>query len=175
MILQGKYLLLTYSLIIVLKNMKDYLIKTFEYNTWANKEQLQKIALLPDNTACVKLFSHLINCQHKWLARITHHPSATTLSWWEPEYPLQELANEWDNCIQPWYAYLQTRTEEELVTEVIFTGFDGGKWAATPMDIALQLNYHSIHHRAQMQTIIRQQGLEPDFLDYIGKKYRKLS
>jgi len=64
--------------------------------------------------------------------------------------------------------------EEELSTEVTFTGFDGGLYAATPKDIALQLNYHSIHHRAQMQTIIRKQGVEPDFVDYIGTKYRKL-
>jgi len=41
-------------------------------------------------------------------------------------------------------------------------------------DIALQLNYHSIHHRAQIQTIIRQQGMEPDFVDYIGTKYKRL-
>ena len=41
-------------------------------------------------------------------------------------------------------------------------------------DIALQLNYHSIHHRAQIQSIIRKQGIEPDFVDYIGTVYRKL-
>jgi uncharacterized damage-inducible protein DinB len=43
------------------------------------------------------------------------------------------------------------------------------------LDIALQLNYHSIHHRAQMQVLIRQQGMEPDFIDYIGTKYRKVT
>ncbi len=31
--------------------------------------------------------------------------------------------------------------------------------------IALQLNYHSIHHRAKIQTMIRDQSLEPDFVD----------
>lgn len=48
-----------------------------------------------------------------------------------------------------------------------FVGFDGGEWTAQLKDIALQLNYHSIHHRAQ--------GLEPDFVDYIGTVYRKLA
>jgi uncharacterized damage-inducible protein DinB len=43
------------------------------------------------------------------------------------------------------------------------------------IDIALQLNYHAIHHRAQIQVLIRQQGLEPDFIDYIGTKYHKLT
>ena len=67
------------------------------------------------------------------------------------------------------------KTDEEISQEVSFIGFDGGVYAATPKDIALQLNYHSIHHRAQIQTIIRHQGIEPDFIDYIGTKYRKLS
>jgi uncharacterized damage-inducible protein DinB len=39
----------------------------------------------------------------------------------------------------------------------------------------MQLNSYLIHHRAQIQTILRQQGIEPDFVDYIGTRYRKLS
>ena len=50
-----------------------------------------------------------------------------------------------------------------------------GSWAVKLLGISLHLNYHSIHHRAQMQVLIRQQGLEPDFIDYIGTKYHKLS
>ena len=49
-----------------------------------------------------------------------------------------------------------------------------GDGEARLIDIALQLNYHSIHHRAQMQMLIRQQGIEPDFIDYIGTKYKKV-
>jgi len=48
-------------------------------------------------------------------------------------------------------------------------------YAASHKDIALQLNYHTIHQRAQIQTMISQQGLQPDFIDYIGTDYRKLS
>ena len=41
------------------------------------------------------------------------------------------------------------------------------------------LNNKTVHyqlHPAQLteQTIIRQQGLEPDFVDYIGTKYKRL-
>ena len=82
---------------------------------------------------------------------------------------------EWAKSLALWISYITATTDEELSREVTFIGFDEGLWAATPKDIALQLNYHSIHHRAQIQTIIRQQGMEPDFVDYIGTKYRKLS
>jgi uncharacterized damage-inducible protein DinB len=53
-------------------------------------------------------------------------------------------------------------------------GFDGAVYTGALKDIALQLNYHSIHHRAQIQAMIRKQGFEPEFVDYIGTVYRKI-
>ncbi|MEP7320994.1 MAG: DinB family protein [Saprospiraceae bacterium] len=155
--------------------MKEYLIETFNYNDTANKKLLNKILQLPDKTASIKLFSHLINCQFKWMARILQDPNAPQMSWWDPIYSEEHLESEWSKSLNTWLAYLKSEGDEKLNAEVSFIGFDQVKWAVSPRDIALQLNYHSIHHRAQIQTIIRQQGLEPDFLDYIGTKYRRLS
>jgi uncharacterized damage-inducible protein DinB len=155
-------------------DLKDYLVDTFNYNSITNKNLLGKIRELPDKSESIKLFSHLVNSQYKWMARILKDPAAPQMSWWEPVYELDQLETEWDKSLALWTDYIRSKTEEKLCTEVEFTGFDGGKWAATPKDIALQLNYHSIHHRAQIQTLIRQQGLEPDFVDYIGTRYRKL-
>jgi len=155
--------------------MKFYLIETFEYNSSTNKKLLKKIALLRDREESIKLFSHLINCQYKWLARILKTSGYEKMDWWIPVYDFDKLEDEWDKSLQNWMEYLSSRTDEELSTETIFIGYDGSLWAATPKDIALQLNYHSIHHRAQIQTLLRQQGVEPDFVDYIGTKYRKLN
>ncbi|HAO46477.1 MAG TPA: DinB family protein [Ferruginibacter sp.] len=155
--------------------LKQYLIDTFRYNSRANLQVLEKIKLLPDQAESIKFFSHLVNCQYKWLARILQDPKAQAMDWWNPLYRLDELENKWNDSLAAWLTYLESVTDKELTTEVRFIGFDGGPYAATPGDIALQLNYHSIHHRAQVQTIIRQQGLTPDFIDYIGTKYRKLS
>lgn len=155
--------------------MKEYLIETFKYNDAANKKLLSKIKLLNDQEESIKLFSHLINCQYKWMARIMQEPNATTMSWWDPVYDFERLEQEWTQSLDLWINYIASKTDQELLIETTFIGFDNSIWAATPQDIALQLNYHSIHHRAQIQTIIRQQGVEPDFVDYIGTKYRKLS
>ena len=108
------------------------------------------------------------------MARVLQDHKSPKMSWWEPVYELGQLESEWDASLKLWLDFLNSKTDKELATEVTFVGFDGGIWAATPLDIALQLNYHSIHHRAQIQTIIRSQGFEPDFVDYIGTKYRKL-
>ncbi len=154
--------------------MRDYLMETFAFNDATNKRLLKKIETIPDKKECIKFFSHLINCQYKWMARVTNDPQAIQMSWWDPVYEVNELESEWDNSLKAWIDYIKQKSENELSSDVIFTGFDGARWAATPKDIALQLNYHSIHHRAQMQIILRQQGVEPDFVDYIGTRYRRL-
>ena len=154
--------------------MKQYLIDTFRYNDYANKKVLEKIKELPDKEESVKFFSHLINSMNKWMARILHDPNQPEMDWWKPAYPLEELEARWNECLQRWISFLEDKTEEEIFETAQFTGLDGGQWEAKPKDIALQLNYHSIHHRAQIQTMIRQQGLQPDFVDYISTVYRKL-
>ena len=154
--------------------MREYLIDTFLFNDSANKNMLKKISELPDKESCIKFFSHLINSQNKWMARILRDPYALQMSWWDPVYSFEELEKRWDESLQTWKDFLQDKTEKEIFEEVEFTGYDGGRWKAGLVDIALQLNYHSIHHRAQMQIKIREQGIEPDFIDYIGTKYQKI-
>ena len=155
-------------------SLKEYLIHTLKSNHQTNIKLLDKIKMLPDKEQSIKFFSHLINSQYKWMARIKQDPAAPQMSWWDPVYPLEMLAVEWKKSLDLWLDYISYLPEDQLTREIIFTGFDGAKWAATPQDIALQLNYHSIHHRAQIQSIIRSQGIEPDFVDYIGTRYRRI-
>jgi len=154
--------------------MKQYLTDTFRFNDRANRQLLARIKELPDNEQAVKFFSHLINSQNKWLKRIEVYPKDPHMDWWEPVYALDQLEAEWEKSLRAWLDLIDGRTEGELFEEVKWVGFDGKTWTVPLKDIALQLNYHSIHHRAQIQTMIRAQGLKPDFVDYIGTVYRKL-
>jgi len=154
--------------------MKQYLVETFAFNDAANIGMLEKIKQLTDKTEAIRYFSHLINSQNKWLKRLEMFPAAPQMDWWDPIYELGELHLLWKSSMDGWIEYLQTKSESELFSEVKFVGFDGAHWSVMLKDIALQLNYHSIHHRAQIQIILRQQGIEPDFIDYIGTKYKRL-
>src|ERR1044072_7258887 len=111
--------------------MKTYLLDTFNYNDVTNRKLLTKIGELPDKKECIKFFSHLINSQYKWMARIMRDPKAPDMSWWDPVYPFAELESEWAKSLQLWTDYIQSKTDQELSTEVQFIGFDGGLWAAT--------------------------------------------
>ena len=155
-------------------DMKQYLLETFAFNDRANKQVLAKLGALPEKDECLRLFSHLVNSQDKWLARITAYPRDPGSSWWEPVYALEALEREWDRSLRAWQEFLASKEEPALFEEVKWIGFDGAHWTAPLKDIALQLNYHSIHHRAQMQAILRAQGQTPEFVDYIGTVYRRL-
>jgi hypothetical protein len=76
--------------------LKDYLIETFKFNDAANKRLLYKMKLLGNKEESVKLFSHLINTQCKWMAKIMQHPDYEKMSWWEPIYNSDKLEEEWD-------------------------------------------------------------------------------
>src|ERR1700733_12125561 len=94
--------------------MKQYLIDTFKYNDFANRKILEKVAELPDKEQCIKFFSHLINSQIKWMARIQKSENALKLNWWEPVYPLEELESMWDKSFALWISFLQDKTEEQM-------------------------------------------------------------
>lgn len=155
-------------------DLKAYYLDAFSFNNDANRKMIDKIKELPDQTESVRYISHLINSQIKWMARIAQDPAAPAMSWWDPVYDYRELEQRWENSYRAWVNFIRDHSEAFLLEEVEFTGFDGGKWRSTPADIIQQLIYHSIHHRAQIQLFIRQQGIEPDFIDYIGTKYRKV-
>ena len=163
--------------------MKQYLIDTFLYNDYANKLALKKMRELPEKDECIKWFSHLINSMNKWLARIHLTPGYAEMDWFKPVFDLDELEPKWNGCVAAWIAFLESKSDENLDEEVEWNNpdlrlpdeeSDKPNFAAKIVDIALQLNYHSIHHRAQIQYLIRQQGAEPEFVDYIGTKYRRL-
>jgi uncharacterized damage-inducible protein DinB len=164
--------------------MKQYLINTFKYNDYANKLALAKMHELEDNRECVRLFSHLINSMNKWLGRVRSSPGYRQLDWWEPVYRPDEHEAKWDACLSAWIDLIDSRTDDEMDGEVEWCNpdFPSGSvdgtllpnFAGKLVDVALQLNYHSIHHRAQIQMLIRGEGVEPTFVDYIGTKYRRI-
>jgi uncharacterized damage-inducible protein DinB len=154
--------------------MKSHLIDLYRFNDTVNRKMIAMIAQLPAQDEPIKLMSHLVHSQDKWLARLSHDPDANKREWFGPSFPLEVLENEWIRSVNAWIEFLNAKTEDDVLAVVQWEGYDGAQWEARLCDIALQLNFHGIHHRAQIQTMVRQQGLEPEFLDYIGTKYRRL-
>jgi uncharacterized damage-inducible protein DinB len=150
------------------RKMKKHLTEFFHYNDWANRKLLETVLILPEKSEALKLFSHLIATQNKWLNRITKQADDSTFPWFGEVLPVEELAAKWQESLKPWLELLEKQTEETLEKYVILNRPSDGKAMSLKLrDLLLQLNYHNIHHRAQINTIISKQGITPPATDYI--------
>lgn len=155
--------------------MKQHLIDSFKYNDWANINLLETIKQLPDKEKSVNLFSHLIHTQDKWYNRITKQVDDSSIAWMDPSFALEELKLKWNESIYKWIKLIEEKNEIDLQQDVVFSrASDGKQMGIKLVDLCLQLNYHSIHHRAQINTLISQQGLIPPATDYIFTKLKEI-
>ena len=153
--------------------MKQYLIDTFKFNDRANKTIIEKILLMPQPDEAIRLFSHLINSQNKWMARINKEPKEINMKWFESPFEINDLETRWNKSIGIWLNYLEKLPEEGLTKEIMYSIPNEGNRGVKIQDIALQLNYHSIHHRAQICSLLRMQHIEPPFIEYIGTAVKR--
>lgn len=155
--------------------MKTHLVDSLNYNDWANQKLLPVIKQLPDKDQSIKLFSHLINAQNKWYNRVTKLEEDAGFSWSSPVFILEELETHWKNSLSVWIDLITSKTESDLEETIVFTrASDGQQMGIKLVDLVLQLNYHSIHHRAQINKLISQQGVTPPTTDYIFTKLIEL-
>ena len=148
--------------------MQRYLIDTFYFNDWANRKMLAAAAAAPDKKEAAAIFSHLIYAQNRWLKRVNGDPTESQIQWWGTPYAFEELAERWDESVKQWLEYLTTQTDDDLERRITYAPeeFDNGN-SQRLRDIVLQLNYHSILHREGIALRLREQGLQPPFVDYI--------
>ena len=148
--------------------MKQYLIDTFHFNDWANKRTLEAMKKMSDDKESANLFSHLIRAQDKWMRRIERDPAETEIKWFDEAYPSDELNARWNASLNEWLKFLSDLEEADLNKQIEFAPApDEPDGANLLCDVVLQLNYHSILHRAQICLPLFDQGIEPPHVDYI--------
>jgi uncharacterized damage-inducible protein DinB len=153
--------------------MKTFLLDMFRFNLEANLKMVSFGESLSSKEEAFKHLSHLANCQYKWLDRIRIYPKVSSLDWWSPVYGYDDLILRFTESTDQWLDYLSKTSQEELELEVNYIGYDGTVWQVKLKDIALQLIFHSFHHRAQIQMMVRSLGHVPEFIDYIGSRAHK--
>ena len=153
--------------------MRNFLIEMFMLNQDANLKMVTAVRNLPSPEEGIKHISHLVNCQYKWLDRIKIFPERSVLDWWGPVYTLDELPDRIIDSSQLWISYLEKTPDANIETIISYKTDENHIWQAKLKDIALQVTFHSFHHRAQIQMMIRSQGITPELIDYISYKWIK--
>lgn len=153
--------------------MKAFLLEMFRHNRDANVKMVEVIRSISANEEMLRHLSHLANCQYKWLERIISLPQPSGIDWWTPVYTEDELIYHFDQSTAHWVDYLSGLAESEIEELITYAGYNDTTMMAKVKDIALQLIFHSFHHRAQIQVMIRAAGHTPPSIDFIRSKVIK--
>ncbi len=145
--------------------MKEKLIDLFEYTYHFNNEMIKVISenreAVDDKT--ISLINHTLNAQQIWNARIS---GETTFEVWQinPFDTLEEINHQ--NFLKS-IAIVQNADLEKTIE---YQNSRGTKFENTVFDMLFHAINHSTYHRGQINSLLKQNGLEPVLTDYIFYK-----
>ena len=151
--------------------MINTIAKLGAFNVWANETLLRR---LDSSVAAgheipqpvLRLFSHAINAQAIWIARITGTQSPVKV--WQ-EHDLAGIHHWHEQTSERLAQLCETTDEAELGRHIQYTNSQGDAYDSLVSDILTHAVTHATYHRAQAATKMREGGLEPvnsDFITY---------
>lgn len=143
----------------------DFLRQQFQYDSWANREELRVLFTIPTPPAqATKFLTHIIAAQWLWFDRLQgNHPR--TAVW--PDMTLAGCQQQLLELDSVWRSYLGRLAEADLAMTCSYTNSKGDAWSSNVLDILNQLILHAAHHRGQISQEIRRSGTVPAPVDYI--------
>lgn len=150
----------------ILFNMKEYFIRLYKYNHWANERYftvLRKLDVIPERIHL--LLSHTIVAQKLWLSRIVGNPDFSLHIW--KTLPLEDLIKMADETTANWLNYLQSGDDKEFSRILSYINFQKIPYETMISDIIIHTANHATYHRAQYAILLRQNGIDPPNTDFI--------
>lgn len=143
--------------------------KLADHNCWANARILKRLDAIAANgtplpVRAVHLFSHVLNAQAIWIARVTGTQSPVKVFQYHELAALRPL----HNITCPKLAELVKDADlAELARLIEYTNTQGKAYRTPVEEIFTHCFMHSSYHRAQVALAIREASLEPVNTDYV--------
>lgn len=146
--------------------MKHFFAGLFEYSHHCNQKIADVFISNPDNISekALKLFNHILNAHQIWNNRIDAIDKPFGV--WDMHNPEDLKAIDKRNYEQS----LLILDKYELSENFGYTNTKGQAFDNSIQDILFHVINHSSHHRAQIATELKQQGIEAPATDYIFYK-----
>jgi len=145
--------------------MKEKLLDLFEYTYHFNKEMITVITdhIEKVDTKTISLINHTLNAQQIWNSRILGENSFEV---WQIN-PFENL-----NGInqQNFRKSIEIVENFEIDQKVQYKNSKGTKFENTVFDMLFQAINHSTYHRGQINSLLKQNGINPVLTDYIFYK-----
>lgn len=144
--------------------MKEYFLRLYTYNLWANKKVISclKTQQVADDKV-LTLMSHTLSALNIWLARIQDRSTAPYPLW--KQYTLHELEVMAEDIGKQWLEFVNEN--ESFNRTLTYTNYVGDPYVNNVENIMIHLVNHSTYHRAQIAILLRQKGFEPVNTDFI--------
>ena len=146
--------------------MKNYFFQMFQYNDWANEQifnSLKFVEAIPGKS--LLLLSHIIAAQDVWYERITGIHN-WNIQLWEV-YSLQECVVLSSQSTKNWLSLVRKFKEKDFDKLIEYKNMKGNDCENTVSDILAHVINHATYHRAQINTVLKENGIEPVLIDYI--------
>lgn len=144
--------------------MKNYFLKLYQYNAWANKRVLGTLQQQNVNDEKIlSLMGHVIAALFLWLHRIKGLPPPDVKLW--GEYSLDQLILLSERAGQEWVHFVESTPD--FNRQLTYKNYVGENYTNNVEMIMIHLVNHSSYHRAQIAMLLRQKGLEPINTDFI--------
>jgi uncharacterized damage-inducible protein DinB len=146
--------------------MKEYFLRLYTYNHWANDRYFQlfdRQSAIPDRVQL--LMSHVLVAQKLWLSRIKGTPDLS-LHIWKP-LSIDELKAMAVENTKNWLRYLREADQTEFDRMMSYQNFQKIDYTNRVSDIIIHTANHATYHRAQFAVLFRQIGIDPPNTDFI--------
>ncbi|KMQ67280.1 damage-inducible protein DinB [Chryseobacterium sp. FH2] len=145
--------------------MKEKLVDLFEYTYHFNKEMIKVISenFSKVDEKAISLINHTLNAQQIWNSRVL---SETSFEVWQinPFEKLDKINHE------NFQKSIQIVQNSDLDKRIEYQNSRGTAFENSIFEMLFQAVNHSTYHRGQINSLLKQNGIEPILTDYIFYK-----
>lgn len=145
--------------------MRNYFIKLFDFNYWANNIIIDflnqnKIA----DQKILNIMSHIAHAQHNWYFRVVNQQQDIPV--WSI-ISMEKLTSTLAANGGLWNEFVKGLNEEILAKPLEYRNMQGDPYLNALEDVLAHVVNHSTYHRGQVIFLIREAGIVPPSTDYI--------
>lgn len=145
--------------------MQEKLIDLFEYTHHFNREMIKVISenITKVDEKTISLINHTLNAQQIWNSRILGEESFEV---WQinPFESLEEINH------QNLKKSIDIIQKSDLDKKVAYQNSKGTKFENSIFEMLFHAINHSTYHRGQLNSLLKQNGIDPLLTDYIFYK-----
>lgn len=142
----------------------EHLRELFAYNDWANRRLIFALRDSPSEKG-LELMNHILLTENEYYERL-YGKDSTGFDFWQNlsredcKLLVRELSDKY-------YTLLTNFDEEGLDLQTSYKTSEGITQKNTYREMLTHVLFHSMNHRGQINTVLRNEGFEPVSIDYI--------